>query len=469
MLILPKLRAKFGENVGTELFISHPDLDGAVTSLSNNISATSSTLSVDNGLPFASYTGEYILVGKFDTIKAEILRISSGTAPTQPTITLNGSSAMAHNRGETVTYIPYNQIVIESSSDNVTFSTLATINIQPNQKETWYKHGAGTSGTYYRVKFSNSATSTVSSISDSVLATGFVTPNSIGSIIRSALIGLGEKIDNVITKEFLYEALNEGRYELDNHPDTTKWSFRTAFDYNAGQVIPGRNYVTLPTNILNSDTQQSILSVRIGKNKWKLRYVDKTSLNRWYMGTALSTIASTLTAGDSTITLTASGDFDNSGNVYISATNVSGTLDIAAYTANDESTNVLSGVTGVADNKAVGIQVWQHINFGTPVEYTVYEDKIVFNCPFSDILAGEVIWLDYYSKLTEINSDSDLLDEPDPKAFINYLKYRIKDRRNKGFQRDTDSDYKDWEKRRDSMIRKNYLGQDIRFKPNVPC
>lgn len=114
------------------------------------------------------------MVGNIGDEKAEIIRIHTTTAPTATTITLASSTSFAHNRGEKITFIPYNKVVIESSSDDVTYSTLTTLDIRVDSTETYYNHTAGTSATYYKIHFYNSSTTGESSDSDAVLGSGFV-------------------------------------------------------------------------------------------------------------------------------------------------------------------------------------------------------------------------------------------------------------------------------------------------------
>lgn len=466
--MLPKLRTRFGENIGVELFITPPFLDENLsTYLTTDATAGSGSFAVDNGLKFS--VGKYAMAGPLGAQKSEIVRVHTVTTPTASLLTLNANTSFAHSRGERIVFIPYNQVVIERSTDGVSYSVLTTIDIRVDATETYYNHTSGASTDYYRVKFSNSASSDVSQYSDGIIATGFA-DNSVGMVIRAALVTLGEQIDEVITKEFLYTALGEGRTELDQMEEVERWSFRTAFDYDAGTVIPGHDRLTLPTNLRESATNKNLLAVRIGRNKTPLTYADKTSLNRWYEGVARTTLNGALLTGDTSIVLTSSGDFDKSGDISIAGASGSDSIDVVSFTGNTESTNTLTGVTGIqAAGHATGAIVWQGASFGLPTHYTVDNGEIVFSQPFDDEHAAENIWLDYYTKLSEINSDADTLDEPNYKMYIPYLRYRIKSRRNKDLNRDQDADYKTWVEKRNAAVTKEYLGQDIRLTIDLPC
>jgi hypothetical protein len=469
MQILPKLRTEYGDSIGVELYIAPPNLaENPNTFLSTDVASGVSSLSVDSGTKLS--IGQYALLGAWGSEKSEIVRVHASTPPTATTVTLASATAFAHNRGERLTFIPYNQIIIERSTDaGANYSTLATVDIRANSTETYYNDTDGTSAYLYRVKFSNSATSGVSATGEGIVGLGFA-DNSVGAILRSALVGIGEREDSVITKEFLLDALHEGRAELNKMSGAEKWSFRTSFDYDAGNVVPGHNELALPSTLREADTFKNVLSVRIGRDKLPLNKVDKHSLNRWYQGVARTTLNGAITTGSTSIVLTSSGDFDESGDIVIAAAAVDEVLDTVSYTSNTESTNTLAGATGIrAAGHASGAIAWQSASFGYPTEYSIFENKIVFSQPFADDYAGENIWLDFYTELVRADSEADLLDEPHYEMFIPYLRYRIKKRRDKTLVAKDDDDFKSWEAKRDAAVDKEFTGQDIRLVIDVPC
>src|SRR3990167_6846575 len=465
MQILPRIRNRFGESIGVELFLQPPDLnENDVTFISTDAASGVSSFTVEDGSKFAA--NEYVVVGNIGAEKTEIIKLSSASSTS---LSLAATSAYPHNRGTRIISIPYNQAIIGRSTDaGVSYSDLATIDLRLDSTETYYNHTTGASTDYYRVKFYNSTTALSSSNSDGIIATGYAV-NSAGEIIRRALISLGEKIDgNVLTKEFLLEALHDGRQEIDRHILIDRWSFRTVFDYNAGNMIPGRYQITLPTDLRDDDTFKNILALYLGKNKRELYKIDKRAINNWYRGVAHSTLDGAITSASTSIVLTSSGDFDESGTVDIAAESVSGTVDNAAYTSNTESTNTLGTVTSIADSHADDRDVWQGASFGLPTEYTVYESKITFSQPFSDDYAGENIFIDYYQKLTKADSDGDLLDEPWAEIYVPYMRFRIKKRKNSQIDRKADPDFQELEERKEANVRKEFTGQSLRLSVDVP-
>lgn len=466
MTTLPKIRAKYGENIGVELYIQPPDLnENKSTFINTDSSLGASSFTVENGSKFA--VDEYIAVvpSAIGSEKAEILKLHASTTPTSTTLTLASTSVFNHSRGEKIVFIPYNQILIEHSTDGgATYSTLTTIDLKIDSPETFYAHTGGLSTTYYRAKFRNSTSTNTSQTSDAIIGTGF-TDNSAGLIIRQALLSLGESIDGeVLTKEFLFQALHEGREEIDNDPLVRRWSFRSVKNYDLGDIIPGRNSVAVPTNLREPSTYENILSLRIGKNNRDVVPADIRTINNFYNGVAHSTLSGAITDVSTSIVLTSSGDFDTSGSVDISAESVSGTIDNATYTSNTKSSNTLGSVSSIADSHASGRDVWQNAHFGLPTHYTVDNGYIYFSCPFANDDAGQNIKLDYYAKLTRANSDGDVLDEPwASTVYTSYLKWRIKQRKDPSIPQDTDSDWKNYKTASAGVVAKAFGGQDLKI------
>ena len=458
----PKLRLKYGEGVGVELFFQAPNLEGyQSTFLSADEAAAQTTLSVDNGTGFSA--NDYVVLGQIGQETAEIVLVSGQSDTTLTT----GATKFAHPRGTKVTFIPFNQVVPERSTDSgVNYSALSAISLRADSLETYLQRASDASTDYYRFRFYNSTSTNYSQYSDGVIATGFA-DNSVWSIKRRALSGMGEKVGDTITDEFLNESLWEGRRELDEDKRILRLSFRTKFNQDAGNIIPGTYSLTVPTDLRDPNTNKNILALRIGRNNRPLDYQDIVRFNENYRNIAHTTLSTAITGASTSLVLTQSGDFDESGTVYIAASSVSETNDAVAYTSNTESTNTLGTVTGIADSKAVGTDVWQGANFGEPSAYTIYNGVIYFDLPFEDDLAGENIWMDYYSELVVYNSDGDTLDEPESDMFVSWLKWKIKYLKSNGtLKPQDDGDYLIWEKKKDALIGKELLGQPVYLVPD---
>lgn len=465
MIIIPKIEIKRGETIGNEILISFPELDTDYTFLTTDYSAGVSAFAIENGLKLTD--GDYVVVNDNGNEKCEISLIS-GT-PTATAMSLAAVTSHPHNRGEMVRVIPFNQIVIETSADNTTYAVLTTIDIRPDADKTFYADKTGAIGTYYRVKFKNEAGTTYSTYSDGVIAIGYVA-NSVGQLIQTALEDTGEELGGVLTKRYLLNAINEGRREIDEDEGVIRWAFRQVFNHNLYSIIPGQYKVAVPTDLREPETNKNIIGIRVGREGRECRYFDQRAFDNAYAGAYHTTLNGAVLTADVTIVLTDSGDFDESGNIDVAGQAIDETIDSIAYTGNTETTNTLTGVTGIRTaGHATGTDVWQNASFGLPANYTIDNGYIYFSQPFADDYAGESVYIDYYKGITDVNSDGDILDETFYNIFIPYLRYKIKQKLDKNLEWKSDVDFIKWSSMKKAQIAKNYLGETTRISVDIPC
>jgi len=459
MASLPKIRLEYGETIGVGVYIKFPALDQEKrTYLSDDMTAGTS-VSVLSGADFSN--NDYAILGTPGIEHTEIVQVSSSTSST---VTLGSTSVFAHNRGDSFKFIPYNQIVIERSTDGGSnYSTLATVSIRADATETYYLDTTGTSAYYYRAKFYNATSTNSSQVSDVLIATGF-TYNQVGAIKSRALDQMDEEIGGTITDKFLNESLWEARREVDNQ--LKRWSWRTAFNTDIGNIAEGMYSVSVPSTLRNPDSPQNILSLKNGIDVSPIRYLTKREYDAYFYGVQRTTVATQPSVGATSIVLANVRDLNDSGSVRIGSNTVT-------YTSKDNTTATLSGVPASGDGSitathAVGTNVWQNAGFGSPDGYTIFEDTIYFNRPFESIYEGANIFADYYRKLPEYDSDSDTLDEPDVDMYVSYLKHKIAAKKAKEkYDRDNNPDYKDYINRLGSLIRKETINQTVEFVPDI--
>ncbi len=462
MTNLPKIRTKYGEGIGVELFIEFPDLSNNEQSFFDADEAAGQTTLSANGTNFA--VDQYVVLGNPGAEKTEIVKLHASTTPTSSVIT-TGATAFAHSRGDRITFIPYNQIVVERSTDSGSnFTPFTAVDIRPDATETYIQRSSDASTDVYRFRFYNATSTLYSAYSDQVTASGYA-DNTVYAIKQRALDDLGEVKNELITDSFLNQSLWAARREVDEDERVLRLSFRTKFNQDIGNVIPGRWSVAVPSDLRDPNTNKNILALRLGRDGRPLVYQDVNRFNQNYVNIAHTTLNGAILAAATSVTLTSSGDFDESGTIYIAAEDVTESVDSLAYTANNESTNVLSGVTGGIAH-ATGRDVWQGTNFGLPVAYTIHDGVIYFDIPFDDEYAGENIYMDYYSTLVAYNSDADVLDEPETDLFVSNLKYKIKYKKSQGaLKREEDPDWKDWKDGKSRLLNKEIIGQRIQFIP----
>jgi len=459
----PSIRVKTNSPIGNDIFFALPNLQGNNQSFLDANLAVGGTAITANGSFFSA--NQYIILGQPGQEKSEIVKISSVN---NTTINI-GACVFSHNRGDVITFIEYNQIEAQRSTDaGATFSALAIVDINPQVPETYLQRTGDATTDVYKFRFYNSTSALYSGYSDNVTASGYA-DNTVYAIKKRALDQMGEKITDLITDDFLNDSLNEARRIVDQDPRVFRWSFRTKFNTDIGDIIPGRYSISAPTDLRDRNTNKNILGLRLGRMNRQVFYQDENRFNQNYWNIAHSTLNGAITAGSTDIILTSSGDFDDSGNITIGAETISLPKDAVAYTGNTLATNTLSGVTGItAAGHATGRDVWQNANFGIPTWYTINNGMVYFNLPFDDSFAGENIVMDYYETLTPVDSDSDVLDEPVYDFYVNYLKFKIKGKKVNGALNPTsDGDYTLFQSGVTALVTQEILGQTIQFIPTM--
>jgi hypothetical protein len=464
MTKLPTLRTAFGQSIGTELFFSFPELQEEQRTFLDADSATGATTLTANGINFADT--QYIVIGQPGALKTEIVKIS-GT-PTATSITV-GATSFPHSRGDIIRFIPYNQIVAEWSSDGTTFTPISAINIRSDSSETYLSQPADLSTYSYKFRLYNSTGNTYSQYSAIIPATGYA-DNTIGSVKRRALREMGEVLGDLVTDNDLNDWLQQARRQMDQMPQVLRWTFRQKFNTIIGQCIPGAYSVAAPTDLRDRNTFKNILGLRFGRQNRPCVYQDAVRFAQNYLNVAHSTLNGAVVFGATSVILTSSHDFDDSGSITIAAGAVGGTRTILSYTGNNRSTNTLTGVTGVpVAGLLTGLDSWQNANFfGLPTAYTIDSGLIRFDVPFYDALDGRNIVMDYYTTIPSITTDAGEFDEPFWDMYVSFLKWKIAYKKANGkIDRDSNSDYKDWMEGVGKVIAQETNGQKVHFIPDI--
>lgn len=460
---IPKLRTQYGEGIGVELFFQFPYVDPDPSTYLEADTAAGATVLSANALDFAA--NNYFILGQSGNEKTEILQIS-GT-PTATTINLVAAASFAHNRGDTIHFIPYSQIVLERSTDGgTTFSSLSAINLRADATETYLQRPTDAATDVYRFRFFNPTTSQFSAYSDQVVATGYG-DNTVWSVKHRAMDQLGEKYSPLITDTFLNDALMEARRIADQNPAVLRWSFRTQFGVVIGQMLAGQWKIAAPTDLRDRNTYKNILSLRMGNQNRPINYQDRRRFNQNYLNVVHTTVATAYISGGTSLVLTSTHDLDASGSITVANNSVGDGLITIAYSANNKNTNTLT-ITAASRNIAAGTDIWQRGIFGLQTAYTIDAGFIYFDVPLKTDYDGQDLKGDYYKAIPTIDSDADTFDEPFYDLYVPYLKYKIKYKKANGkIDRDSDSDYRDWVAGLAELIGQEVPGQKLDFVPDI--
>lgn len=396
--------------------VAHPFTADTNTSyLTAAIAAAGTAATVKDNVGFAQ--NDYAILGNLGSKQTEIVKINAAvTAGAALTFT---ATTFAHPVGTKITLIRYNQVAIYGSTTATDSAPTAIGSAQAlDVSNPFTEIKASTTYTYYYARLYNSQTTTYSSYSSSILGTG-LTQYARGELKKEFLSIFNEKLDDLISDEWLNRAANRWQREIQER--RPNWSVLRASSRLTS--IQDQQAYALPSDIQSNDTNESIVSIKLGVGT-ELTYADQEvflGLTSTYIGTTLAAAALT---SDTSLTLTDSSDFAASGSVYIQG-------DTIAYTANNETTNVLSGVTGIiAAGHANGEEVWQTYTAGQPVYYSVDDGNIkLYPIPNSSYAAYN-IYVEYWKKFPVLDDDADETLFLKPTNCYLYLHWQSAIRRN---------------------------------------
>ena len=373
------------------------------TYISNNLAAGVTAIPVDNTTDFTTPAPTTLLL--LSSMGAENAEIVTASAKTTLGFT-TGATLMIHNRGDSVSELNYDQVVVSfSATINGAYVVLNTSTFQVTQQTTRLFHAAGLTTSFYKLQWKNSLTGNLSDYSDPISVSTYET-TAVASIIYPVLRAMGvSENDPKITTEFLIGAVDDARKYTESKLYGIRHAWQQNFEYPI-KVLAGNNSVALPDDIDFDETDRSMLAARflIGNvlTPYNLRYIDKRSWNQIAFSVMGGYTTADVNIGDVIIPLDSVGDFPNTsgGNAaaYVATTAFSQTILQIGYLGVDLTANTLTGVTGVTRNIPSGTRIWARPTISQPIYYTIYEDKLVFDRILPDSMQGNNVYIDYYKK-----------------------------------------------------------------------
>ncbi len=430
------------------------------TYMSNNTLVGAVAVPVDNATDFT--TGSILLLlSSMGSENAEIVTSASHT--TNSFVTL--ATLMQHNRGDLVSELKYDQIVVSKSAtiDGV-YSTLATATFQVTQQSTIIFDPTGLTTDYYKVQWKNSLTAGLSGSSDPVSVSSYPA-NSVAKVIYPVLRAMGvSENDPKITIDFCLSAVNDARLFTEAKLYGIRHAWNQEFEFPI-KCLAGNNFVQLPDDIDFNETDRSMLAARflIGNvlTPYNLRYIDKRSFNQIAFSVMGSETTADAAIGANTLTLLSTGDFSgsSSGVAYVATTDYDQTIMQIAYTGRDLITNQLTGVSGITRAIPKGTRIWSRPTISQPIYYTIFDDRMYFDRIIPDSMQGNNVYIDYYKKLTAVEDLNQELPEHYREIYKWYLRYAIKYRKDIALGSD-DPDLKKFEDLVEALFNNLYTGQD---------
>lgn len=456
--MFPQIKIK--HNIGNTIEIPN-QLDVKVsTYINDNISSGVLAVPVDNTTDFTSGSSILLLLSSIGSENSEIVTSTSHTTGSFVTL----ATVMDHNRGDTVSELKYDQIVISKCAtvDGV-YVVFATQTFFTTQQSTIIFDTTGLSTDYYKVQWKNSLTGLLSDYSDPISVSSYPV-NSVANVIFPVLKAMGvSENDSKINVDFCLSAIDDARKYTAAKLYGVRHAWQQEFEYPI-KVLAGTNFVNLPDNVEYSETDQSVLAARfmVGGmlSPFNLVYVDKRSWNQVSYSAMGGTVQTLANIGAVSITLDSVGDFPDSasGVAYVATTDYDQTIMQIAYTSIDLTTNQLLGVTGVTRSIPVGTRVWSRPTISQPTYYTVYDDKLVFDKIIPDSMQGNNVYIDYYKKIDVVENLYQVLPEHYREIYKWYLRYAIKYRKDISLE-NNDPDLKKFEELVKALFNNLYTGQ----------
>jgi len=453
----PQINIK--HNIGNTLEIPNQLDVKTSTYISSNTDQGALAIPTDNASDFT--VGQILLL--LSSIGVENSEIVTSTSHTNVNfVTL--ATVMAHSRGDVVSEIKYDQIVVsKSATEDGVYVVLATSTFFTTQENTVIYDTTGLKTDYYKVQWKNSLTGLLSDYSDAMSVSSYPT-NSVETVITPVLKAMGvSEDDNKITTEFCLSAIDDARKFTAAKLYGIRHPWQQKFEHPI-KLLAGTNCVDLPDDIDFSDTDRSVLAARFLVDNiiapFNLIYVDKKNWNQ--ASTSVAGAATTVEAaiGAVTITFGSVGDFPGSasGVAYIATTDYDEEIEEIAYTAVDLTTNQLTGVTGITRIIPIGTKVWSRPTISQPIYYTVFEDKLFFDRIIPDSMQGKNVYLDYYKKIDKVIDLYQELPEHYREIYKWYLRYAIKYRKDITLE-SNDPDLKKFESLVQALFDNLYTGQ----------
>ena len=451
---------KITHNIGNTIEIPNQLDVRATTYISDNIASGVVAVPVDNA---GDFNDDDILI-MVSSLGAENCEIVQSTTHTNQSFTVLATS-MSHNRGDLVSEIKYDQIVIsKSSTETGDYSIIGTYDFNVTNQKTIIYDNDGLMTDYYKVQWKNSITEELSTASPAVSVSSY-SQFSVANVVFPVLKSMGvSENDPKITIDFCLSAINDARIYTDSKLFGIRHAWRQVFEHPV-RILAGTNCVDLPEDVDFKETDRSILSARFIIDNilspFNLSYIPKRNWNQITESIAGGEVSNTVDIGANEIELDNVGDFISSTDsvAYVATTDYSEEIMQITYTDINISENKLTGVSGVTRSIPIGTRVWSRPTISQPTAYTVWGGKLYFDRVVPDSMQGKNVYLDYYKGLDPVVSLSQELPENYREIYKWYLRYAIKYRKDNSLPT-SDPDYKKFEELVDALFKNLYTGQD---------
>lgn len=420
---------------------------------------------------------QILLVGELGDENSEIVKTHASSAPSGTTITLAAATVRAHPADTKIYVLQYDQIELSHATSTTGSKTTLTttagsgiVSIEADDVDMVYYETEFSSG-YYFARFKNSIAGTFSGYTDPLPYGGWAS-NQVGYLIAHALKRNKTNFNDDITREFCYSEINAALTLTQGK--LKRWPQYQSFNSIFGHTTRGINSVSWPTDIYDTKTRRSLAALRIGAEQG-LSLVDPIAFEA-RLGTAvLTTVRSQASVGATSLAVTNSYDFEDSGSVDVF---ISGTKYSIRYTGvtRDDATGATGALTGIPASGtgsitaiiAAGTNVWQNEEEGEPDTATVRNGAIEIY-PIPDATwDNKNVYGDYWKVATAVDSDGDTIDVGRFDMILEWLSWKIRSMiKNEGKLDYEDGFYQQFKERLSDAIRTTPVVTKNRMMPKL--
>lgn len=458
--------------------ISELIIDTESLILDADASSGSSTITVKSII--GASTNNILLFRYPGNESAEIIATHASTPPSGNTITLASSLVESHPAGTKIYIIRANQVrfyhassEVDANSDDSSLSALsAAQSIDPTMIENIYEDTVQTSG-YYYYRFIDSINSVNLLYSDPI-PWNIIEPqfaeNEVGYVLEFVKRKLGHEWNERFSKKTAIDEINDCLKYIQGK--MKKWARYLVSDYSVGQTSRGIFEVNLPSDIYDSETNKSILQVRIGTAIDSLSPADEKEFDAQMDQVVHTQVRTQATSGDTTLEIDNSYDFDDSGSVKVYINNTAYSITYTGITRS-ATAGVLTGIpasgTGsITVTIPVDTNVWQNEKEGKPLYFNVRQQKMRYWPMPDSTWQNKNIFLDYYNSVTSVDSESDSLDVDRYDMVKEWLLWKGKSYwRNNGVDDLKDSNLLLFQDILKTAIRNSISGQKYKMTPKL--
>jgi hypothetical protein len=428
------------------------------SSLKASIAAGVNSFTVYSITDFA--INKILLIGEYGEEGSEIIKTHGSTAPTSFTVTLASNTTKPHPKDTPVYLIPYDSIEIShATTETGTKTVMSTQTINPENPEIRYDDSTYTSG-YYFTRYKETITNTFSNYSDAIPFEGYAI-NTVGYLIYGALAELGKNLSDILTYDILIRRINACLSFTRGKLKT--WSNYQEFDYIIDQMNRGEYRFELPTTYYDKNSNKSCLSIRVGSGD-TLIYKDKREFNEMMKDVIHTTVATTALTSATALILTSTADLDDTGTIHIYKNNTLYEID---YSANDKTTNTLT-VTALTADMTAELDVWINEREETPNYFSIWDGYLYIWGLNNETDTGKNIYMDFYTDIVQIDSDTDILTGTRYDLVDYWLKWEIKNITDNNGKKDfKDGDWVMFLTILNDAIRREDSGQKFKRNPKI--